>query len=396
MQLSDRILSLQESATIKMAQASRELQRKGVDIINLSLGEPDFDTPEHIKRAAEQALEDGYTSYPPVPGFPELREAISRKFERDNGLKYSPDQIVVSNGAKQSIANVILSVINPGDQVVVPSPYWVSYQAQIQLAGGELLEVVSDIDSGYKINPEQLEAAINEKTRIFLFSSPCNPTGSVYSRSELKALAEVLAKYPDILIVADEIYEYINFTDEHVSIGQFEELNDRVVTVNGFSKGFAMTGWRIGYLGAPLSIAKACTKMQGQFTSGANSFSQIACIAALDGDMNPTYDMRDAFKRRRDLVLKELSGDDRMKLNHPEGAFYVFPDISGYFGLSHGEHKIENPDDFCMYLLDEAHVAVVTGRAFGDDNGFRFSYASSDEQLTKAIARIHEALKKLQ
>ena len=393
--LSDRILQMAESATIKMSQLARDLRAQGRDIINLSLGEPDFDTPEHIKEAAMQALRDGYTKYTPVPGLPELRQAISEKFLRDNALHYDTDQIVVSNGAKQSLANISLALLNPGDEVIVFAPYWVSYYEIIRLSGAVPVIVKADIDQDYKVKPEQLEAAITPRTKLVLYSSPCNPTGSAFTREELEALAAVLEKHPDILVISDEIYEYIRFGGSHASIGSLENMRHRTITINGMSKGFAMTGWRIGYMGAPKWVAKACAKMQGQFTSGANAFGQKAAAVALQSDMSPTYAMRDAFQKRRDLVVEKLGKIPGMKVNLPEGAFYSFPDISAFFGKSAGSFTIKNSEDFCTYLLEEAGVASVPGAPFGADNCFRISFAASEEELMAACERIGEAIFKL-
>jgi len=393
--LSDRINNLQESATIKMAQLSRELSNKGVDVISLSLGEPDFGTPEHIGNAAKRGIDEGYTKYMPVPGFLDLREAITAKFKRDNGLDYSPSQIVVSTGAKQTLANLMLSLVNPGDEVILPIPYWVSYAAQVRLAEGVVKEVPSGFENDFKITPEALEAAIGPKTKAFLFSSPCNPSGSVYTKTELEGLANVLAKHPHVYVIADEIYEWINFTDQHASIGQFENIKDRVITVNGVSKGFAMTGWRCGYMGAPLHVAKACSKMQGQFTSGTSSITQRAVIEALTGDMAPTHKMKDAFLGRKNLVASLLKDIPGLKANDPKGAFYFFVDVSSYFGKSFEGKKIANVNDLCMYILNEGHVSVVPGSAFGDPDCFRIAYATSDDILTEAMKRIKGALEKL-
>lgn len=393
--LSERINNMQESATIRMATLARALKAQGIDVIDLSLGEPDFDTPQHIKDAAKQALDEGFTKYTPVPGLPELREAICEKFARDNDLHFKPTQIVVSNGAKQSIANLCLSLLNPGDEAVVFSPFWVSYAEIIQLAEGKVVPVYAGVDQDFKVTPHQLDLAITPRTKMVLFSSPCNPTGSVYSKHELRNLAEVIAKHPDVIIVSDEIYEYINFTDQHASIGAFDVVRDRTVTVNGFSKGFAMTGWRLGYMGAPQWIADACSKMQGQITSGAASFSQRAAMVALRSDMAPTHAMNEAFRNRRDLVVAGLGEIPGLIVNHPQGAFYSFPDISYYFGKSYEDVMINNSHDFCMFLLREAHVSVVEGGAFGAPDCFRISYATSEENLKEAIRRMAEALSKL-
>lgn len=368
---------------------------QGIDVINLSLGEPDFVTPEYIRTAAKKAIDDGFTFYPPIAGFPELRKAISEKFKRENGLDYKPDQIVVSTGAKQSIANVVMSLVDPGDEVIMPIPYWVSYAEIVKLAEGVTVPVITTLASDFKMTPEQLEKAITPKSRLLIFSSPCNPTGSVYSREELKGLAKVLERYPQVYVLSDEIYEHINFVDHHASIAEFETIRERVIIVNGVSKGYAMTGWRIGYIGAPKFIADACDKIQGQFTSGASSIAQKAAEAAISGDNRPTMEMRDVFRRRRDLIIGLLSEIPGLRLNHPQGAFYVFADASAYFGKSDGHHVINNADDLCMYLLNVGHVSVVTGEAFGDPNCFRLSYATSDEKLTEAARRMAAALAKL-
>jgi aspartate aminotransferase len=386
---------MEESATIKMAQLARDLRAEGHDVISLSLGEPDFDTPDHIKEAAKKALDEGYTKYTPVPGLEVLREAIKTKFKRDNDLDYDLNQIVVSNGAKQCIANISLALLNEGDEVIVLAPYWVSYYEIIKLSGAKPVLVGAGIDQDYKVTAEQIEAAITDKTKFILYSSPCNPTGSVYSSEELESFANVVAKHENLFIVSDEIYEYITFGDKHVSIGSFENVKDRTITVNGFAKGFAMTGWRLGYMGAPTWIAKACAKIQGQFTSGANAFGQKAAVEALLGDMTPTYTMREAFRKRRDFMLELLNEIPGFKVNKPHGAFYIFPDVTEFFGKSNGKMIINNADDFCEYLLHEAHVAVVTGSAFGADNCFRISYAASDEILKEAVKRIKEAVTEL-
>jgi len=393
--LSLRVQRMEESATLKMAQEARNLAAQGHDVISLSIGEPDFDTPQHIKDAAVQALKDGYTKYTPVPGLVELREAIKTKFKRDNNLDYDTNQIVVSNGAKQSIANIAMALLDSGDEVVILAPYWVSYSAIVKLAGGVPVTLKAGIEDDFKVSAEDLDKAITDRTKFVLFSSPCNPTGSVYSHDELKAMADVIAKYEDVYIVSDEIYEYINFMGRHVSIGAFPNVKDRTITVNGFSKGFAMTGWRLGYMGAPREIAAACQKVQGQNTSGANAFGQKAAAHALLSDMTPTYQMRDAFLRRRDMVIEKLREIPDFQVNHPQGAFYIFPDISAYFGKSDGQRAINNADEFCGYILSEAHVAVVSGSAFGADNCFRLSYAASEEKLLEAISRIKNAMAKL-
>ncbi len=394
--LAQRVAQMKESATIKMAQMARDLRAEGHDVISLSLGEPDFDTPEHIKTAAKQALDEGFTKYTPVPGIPELKQAISDKFRRDNNLDYSPAQIVVSNGAKQSIANVCLSVLQEGDEALILAPYWVSYMPIIKLSEATPKLLLAGIDEDYKVSAAKIKAAITDKTKLIIFSSPCNPTGSVYSKKELQAIAEVLGEHKDIYIISDEIYEYINFTDEHVSIGTFDEVKDRTITVNGFSKGFAMTGWRLGYMGAPLEIAKACAKLQGQFTSGANAFSQKAAAHALNSSLEPTFKMKEVFLQRRDLIVNLLSQIEGLKVNMPEGAFYVFPDVSYFLGKKTPEGKvIENTSELCIYLLQSAHVAVVNGMAFGAPDCIRLSYAASNEELENAVARIKKALEAL-
>jgi len=390
--LSTRINSLPASATLAMAAKARELKNQGVDVIGLSLGEPDFNTPEFIKDAAIQAVEDNYNSYTPVDGYAELKTAICTKFKRDNGLTYQPSQIVVSTGAKQSIANVCMVLLNPGDEVLLPAPYWVSYSAIATLAEAKSTIIPSSIDTDFKITPEQLEAAITAQTKLIMFNSPNNPSGTIYTEAEYRALGEVLAKYPDIYILSDEIYEHINYGTPHFSIAAIPELYDRTITVNGVAKAFAMTGWRIGYIGAPEWIAKACNKMQGQITSGANCIAQRATIAALEAPVSNIQYMVDEFQNRRELIiglLKEIPG---FKLNQPQGAFYVFPDVSAYFGKTLRGKSIENASDFALYLLEEAHVATVTGDAFGNQDCIRISYAASDENIKEAIARIAKAL----
>ena len=393
--LSQRVLAMTESATLRMTQLARDLAAKGHDVISLSIGEPDFDTPEHIKEAAKRALDAGHTKYTPVPGPPKLREAISRKFKRENGLEYAVSQIVVSNGAKQSIANICLATLDPGDEVIILAPYWVSYADIVTMVGGTSVEVGAGIEQDYKVTPEQIEAAITDRTKLLLFSSPCNPTGSVYTHDELAAIARMLARHEGVYVISDEIYEHINFGDKHVSIGTFPEVKDRTITVNGFSKGFAMTGWRLGYMGAPAEIAEACIKIQGQVTSGANSFSQHAAAFALDADLGPTIEMRQAFERRRELVIGLLEAIPGLRVNRPQGAFYIFPDASSFFGKGTGEARIENSDDLCAYLLEEAHVATVAGSAFGAPDCFRLSYAAAEDQLREAIRRIGVALGQL-
>ena len=391
--LSDRINAMEVSATLGMAAKTRELKAEGKDIIGLSLGEPDFDIPDFIKDAAIEAIQQNYSKYTPIDGYLELREAICEKFKRDNNLNYKPSQIVVSTGAKQCLANVALAMLNPGDEVIFPAPYWVSYKEIAKMAGGVPIEVHTTIENNFKITPAQLEAAITPKTKMVWFNTPCNPSGSIYSKDELEALAVVLRKHPHIFILSDEIYEYINFTNERVtSIAEIDSLYERTITVNGMSKAFAMTGWRIGYMGAPEWIAKACAKVQGQVTSGTNAIAQRASIAALKAPKSKIQYMVDEFKRRRDLVLELLNEIEGFKLNIPEGAFYVFPDISSFFGKTLRGRIINNASDFSLYLLEEAMVATVTGEAFGDANCIRFSYAASEKDLREAIRRIKESL----
>lgn len=390
--LSDRINNLAVSQTLAMAALARELKAQGKDIISLSLGEPDFNTPEFIKEAAKKAIDENYSTYTPVEGYLELKEAICKKFKRDNNLDYKPSQIVVSTGAKQSLYNIAQVMLNEGDEVILPAPYWVSYYEIIKLSGGVPVEVPTSVESDFKITPEQLEAAITPKTKMMWFSSPCNPSGSVYNREELTALAKVLEKYPNVYVVSDEIYEHINFSGTFCSIASIPGMFDRTITVNGVAKAFAMTGWRIGYIGAPEFIAKACTKIQGQVTSGANSIAQRATITAVEADPSVLNEMVSAFKNRRDLVVglvKEIPG---FKLNVPEGAFYVFPDVSSYFGKTLRGQLIKDATDFSMFLLAEANVATVTGDAFGNPNCIRFSYATSEALLTEAMRRIKEAV----
>ncbi|RDI08250.1 pyridoxal phosphate-dependent aminotransferase [Flavobacterium sp. AG291] len=390
--LSDRINNLSVSQTLAMAAKARELKAQGKDIISLSLGEPDFNTPDFIKEAAIKAIHENYSTYSPVDGYAELKDAICRKFKRDNNLDYKPANIVVSTGAKQSLYNVCQVMLNPGDECILPAPYWVSYSEMVKMAEATPVEVPTSVESDFKITPEQLEAAITPKTKLMMFSSPCNPSGSVYNEAELTAIAKVLEKYPQIYVVSDEIYEHINFSGTFCSIATIPGMFDRTITVNGVAKAFAMTGWRIGYIGAPEFIAKACTKMQGQVTSGANSIAQRATITAVDADPSVLKDMVSAFHRRRDLVvglLKEIPG---IKINTPEGAFYVFPDVSSFFGKTLNGVEIKNADDLSMYLLEYANVATVTGDAFGNANCIRFSYATSEDILTEALRRIKEAL----
>lgn len=395
MYLSNRVKNLAESQTIAMARKSRELKAAGIDIISLSLGEPDFNTPDVIKKAAEKAIEDNYSFYTHVSGYVELREAICQKFKRDNQLDYTADEIVVSTGAKQSIANAVLCLLNEGDEVIVPAPYWVSYLELVKLAEAKSVVVNTSIENNFKITPAQLEKAITPKTRMIIFSSPCNPSGSVYSEAELKALAEVIKKYPELYVISDEIYEHINFVGKHFSLAHVDGMKERTIVINGVSKGFAMTGWRGGILAAPKWIAQACDKMQGQFTSATCSITQKAMFTAMQMPAETTYPMRDAFKRRRDLVVKGLSEIKGFKCNNPDGAFYVFPEVSYFFGKSFGNTKINNATDLCMFLLEEAKVSMVPGAAFGDDNYLRISYATADEKLVEALKRIKEAVSKL-
>ena len=393
--LSNRILNLEESQTIAMARKSRELIDSGIDVISLSLGEPDFNTPDFIKDAAKKAIDNNFSHYTPVPGLNSLRDAISEKFKRDNKLDYSADQIIASTGAKQSLAQLLMAIVNLGDEIIVPAPYWVSYFQMVKMAEGIPIVIEATVDADFKVKAEQVEKAITSKTKAFLFSTPCNPTGSVYSKNELAELVEVFEKHPNIIIISDEIYEHINFTGEHFSIGRFDSIKDRVVTVNGVSKGFAMTGWRVGYLGAPKWLATACNKMQGQITSATCSIAQKATEAAVLADPICTKDMRSAFLRRRDLMISKLQEIDGLKLSIPQGAFYIFPDVSSYFNKSYKGETISNANDFCMYLLNEANVATVTGEAFGSPNCMRISYAAADEKLIEAASRIKAALDKL-
>ncbi|MGB1971756.1 MAG: pyridoxal phosphate-dependent aminotransferase [Flavobacteriaceae bacterium] len=390
--LSSRINSLPVSATLAMAAKARELKNEGIDVIGLSLGEPDFNTPEFIKQAAIQAVDDNYNSYTPVDGYTELKAAVCLKFKRDNGLNYQADQIVVSTGAKQSIANVCMVLLDPGDEVLLPAPYWVSYSAIATLAEAKSVIIPSSIENDFKITPEQLEAAITPKTKLIMFNSPNNPSGTIYTEAEYRALGKVLENYPDIFILSDEIYEHINYGTPHFSIAAIPELYDRTITVNGVAKAFAMTGWRIGYIGAPQWIAKACNKMQGQITSGANCIAQRATITALEAPVSNIQYMVDEFKHRRELIISLLQDIPGFKLNEPKGAFYVFPDISHYIGQSLAGKHIENASDFALFLLEKAHVATVTGDAFGNENCIRISYAASEENIREAIARIAKAL----
>ncbi len=395
MQLSSILSRFSEPETLKMAKLGRELRAKGIDIIDLSLGEPDFDTPQHIKDSAKKAIDENWSHYTPVPGFLDLRQAICEKLKRDNNLDYKPEEIVSSTGAKQSLANALLALVDDGEEVIIPTPYWVTYSELVKIARGKVVEVHTSLESGFKITPAQLEAAITPKTKVFLFSSPCNPSGAVYSKKELEALAIVFRKHPGIVIISDEIYEYINYVGKHESIAQFADLKDRIVIVNGLSKGFAMTGWRLGYIAAPVEVAKACEKLQGQFTSATCSITQKAAVTALTTDLKPSYDMVEEFTRRREKTLDLVSHLPGIKVFKPEGAFYIFPDISSYFGKSDGENKIQNANDLCMYLLNVAHVSSVMGDAFGEPNCIRFSFANSMVNIEKAWKRIGDALAKL-
>jgi aspartate aminotransferase len=390
--LSDRIKSLSVSQTLAMAQKSRELKEKGLDIISLSLGEPDFNTPDYIKEAAKKAIDDNYSKYPPVQGYNDLREAISKKFKEENGINYAPEQIIVSTGGKHSIINVILSIVNPGEEVIILAPYWVSYYDQIKLAGGKPVVVETLLENDFKVMPEQLEVVITKKTRLIIFNSPSNPTGMVYTREEMEEIANVVRKHEGLFIISDEIYEHILFKGEHVSMASFDFIYDRVITVNGVSKGYAMTGWRIGYIGAPVWIAKAVNKLQGQFTSGACSIAQRAALAAIQIKDNSRQMMRDAFLRRRDLICKLLKDVKGMKFRVPQGAFYIMVDISHYLGKTDGATRINTSDDLALYLLDKALVALVGGDAFGAPDYIRISYATSDNLLVEAVRRIKAAL----
>ena len=395
MALSSILSRFSEPETLKMAKLGRELRAKGIDVIDLSLGEPDFDTPQHIKDAAKKAIDDNWSHYTPVPGFLDLREAICTKFKRDNNLDYKPENIVTSTGAKQSLANVILAIVDEGEEVVIPTPYWVTYSELVKIAKGKVVEVKTDLENGFKITPAQLEAAITPKTQAFLFSSPCNPSGAVYSKAELVALAEVFRKHPHVYIISDEIYEYINFVGKHESMAQFADLKDRVIIVNGLSKGFAMTGWRLGYIAANAEVAKACEKLQGQFTSGTNSITQKAAVVALTADLRPSFEMVEEFARRRKRTMELVKEIPGIKCFEPQGAFYIFPDVSYYYGKSDGTNNIQNSADFSMYLLNVAHVSSVMGEAFGDPNCVRFSFANSMGNIEKAWKRIKDALAKL-
>lgn len=393
--LSNRVEKLVESETLAMSRLGNELKEKGFNVINMSLGEPDFGTPDFVKEAAKEAIDKNYSYYTPVPGYKDLQEAVSNKFKRDNGLNYKPSQIVVSTGAKQSIINLVMAVVNPGDEVILPAPYWVSYSEMVSLNEGKVISVSTTVETDFKITPAQLEKAITPKTKLFLFSNPCNPTGTMYSEAELRALAEVFKKHPHVLICSDEIYEHITFDGKMFSIGTIPELSDRTITVNGVSKGFAMTGWRLGYLGAPQAISSACVKIQGQFTSGACSIAQRAAVAALSADPSVIKPMQEAFLKRRNLLISLMKDVPNIKLNNPGGAFYLFPEVSYFFGKKNGDTVINNAKDLCMYLLNHGHVALTPGGAFGAPNYIRLSYATSEEIITEAVARIKKALSEL-
>jgi aspartate aminotransferase len=395
MKFSNRLSRISEPQTIKMAKLTRALKAEGANIVDLSLGEPDFATPQHIVLAATKAMEDGFTKYTPVAGMPDLRNAIVEKLIRDNNLHFATENILVSTGAKQSLANVILCMIDKGDEVIIPTPYWVTYSALVNLAEGTVKHVSCGIDTNFKITPSQLEAAITPATKMFIFSSPCNPTGSIYSKEELAALVQVFEKHPQVYIVSDEIYEYINYVGKHTSIASFPSVYDRVIVVNGFSKGYAMTGWRLGYIAAPVELVQACEKYQSQYTSGANSIAQKAGVAALLGDMAPTFKMVEAYKQRRDYVVTALRAIPHVKCAMPDGAFYAFPDISAFFGKSYNGNSIQNDEDLSMFLLHEGHLTTVNGSAFGEPHCIRISYATSMEQLTEAMKRMANALSKL-
>lgn len=395
MQLSARLQRFSEPETLKMARLGRELRAKGIDVIDLSLGEPDFDTPQHIKDAAIKAIEENWSHYTPVSGYVDLREAVCQKFSRDNNLHYTPENIVVSTGAKQSLANAILSLVDEGDEVLIPTPFWVTYAALVQLAKGEVKLLKATLENSYKITPEQLDAAITPKTKLFMFSSPCNPSGAVYTREELNGLAEVFKKHPQVFIISDEIYEYINYCSCHESIAVIDELKERTIVINGLSKGFAMTGWRLGYLAAPVAIAKACEKLQGQFTSGTNAVTQRAAITALTSPLDATDVMVKEFKRRKERMIQLLNGIEGIQFAEPDGAFYAFPCVDHYFGKGDGQETITNADELCMYLLNKGHVSTVTGSAFGDDRCIRISFANNMENIEKGMERIHTALRKL-
>jgi aspartate aminotransferase len=395
MHLSSRLERFAEPETLKMAKLGRELRSQGIDVIDLSLGEPDFDTPEHIKEAARKAVTENWSHYPPVAGYPELREAVCKKLKRDNNLDYKPENIVVSTGAKQSLANAVFAVVDDGDEVIIPTPYWVTYSEIVKLGGGTVKLVRTPIENDYKVTPQQLEEAVTPQSKLFIFSSPSNPTGGVYSKDELAALADVFRRHPQVYIISDEIYEYINYVGKHESIAQFEDLKDRVIIINGLSKGFAMTGYRLGYIAANPNIAKACEKLQGQFTSGATAVTQRAAITALTAPLDSTFEMLEHFKARKKRVIELLKQIPGVRLSEPDGAFYVFPDVSAYFGKKNGTDEINNSDDLCMYLLNKAHVSTVTGRAFGEPNCIRISFANSMDKIENGMKRITDAMTRL-
>jgi aspartate aminotransferase len=395
MKLSSRLDLFAEPETLKMAKLGRELRAKGIDVIDLSLGEPDFDTPDHIKSALKKAVDDNYSHYTPVAGYPDLREAVCTKLKRDNNLDYKPESILVSTGAKQSLANVVMAIVNKGDDVVIPTPYWVTYSEIVKLAEGKVTLVRTSIENKYKLTAEELESALTPTTSLFIFSSPCNPSGSVYTKDELAALAEVFRKYPNVFIISDEIYEYINFVGKHESIAQFDDLKDRIIIINGLSKGYAMTGYRLGYIAAHPDVIKACEKLQGQYTSGTNAVTQRGAIAALTGDLAPSIEMNKEFGRRRERMLGLLKAIPGIQIAEPDGAFYVFPVVTAYFGKKNGEELIKDADDLCMYLLNTAHVSTVTGRAFGEPTCIRISFANSMQKIEDAMARITAALANL-
>jgi len=395
MQLSTLLSKFNEPETLKMARLGRELRAQGIDVVDLSLGEPDFDTPVHIKEAAKKAIDENWSHYTPVGGYLDLKEAVCNKFKRDNNLHFTTDQIVISTGAKHSLANTILSIIDNGDEAIIPTPFWVTYAALVQMAGGSVKLIKSTLDNNYKITPEQLEAAISAKTKLFIFSSPCNPSGAVYNKEELQALVEVFQKHPQVFIISDEIYEYINFCNCHESIAQFEELKDRTIVINGLSKGFAMTGWRLGYLAAPKEIAKACEKLQGQFTSGTNAIAQRAAIVALNAPLDATKEMVTEFGKRKERVMELMRNIEGFQFAEPDGAFYAFPCVDYYFGKKDGADVIRNADDLSMYLLHKAQVSTVTGSAFGDDKCLRISFANNMQNIEKGFERIQSALSKL-
>jgi aspartate aminotransferase len=399
MQLSSNLSRFNEPETLKMAKLGRELRAQGIDVVDLSVGEPDFNTPEHIKDAAKKAIDENWSHYTPVPGYLDLREAVCRKLKRDNGLDYTPTQIVVSTGAKQSIANVMLSILDDDDEIIIPTPYWVSYSEIARFGRGKVVFVHTTMENGFKMTPEELEGAITDKTKLFIFSSPCNPTGAVYTKTELEALANVFRKYPNIAIISDEIYEYIDYANDngggHQSIAQFDDLKDRIIIINGLSKGFAMTGWRLGYIAAPAEIAKACEKIQGQFTSGTNSIAQRAAITALDSPLSSTYEMVKEFKARKQKVMELLKEIPNIKYTEPDGAFYIFPEVKSYYGKKAGNEVINNASDLCMYLLNTAHVSTVSGDAFGEPSCIRISFANNMKNIEEGLKRIKSGLEAL-